>query len=216
MKIIKKIILAITVIMTTACTGPGEIFEPRVYGVRQSKWEIMSEAQKVEAMKAYTLEQQRLVEQEKIRVQQEKLRLAREQQRLAREEADALRRARLEQSYNTYTTTSSYSTSPYTYRTATNTTAVKKNNNAERRERAQLEEAKRLSLQTYRQEQEARSTASWNPNEGQLVEAGRLVMDLQREIGRLPNAGEMESRLQSQMHLSRSQAHKILDELGLV
>ena len=89
-------------------------------------------------------------------------------------------------------------------------------------EQLEIEEAKRASLQTYAQEQARRnspapspSASNWRLNEGHLVEGGKLVMDLQREIGRTPNRSETKYRLASRMHISHNQADEIIEELGL-
>lgn len=56
----------------------------------------------------------------------------------------------------------------------------------------------------------------WEPNEGQLVRAGDLVMNLKRELERQPTSSEMQNYLQTNMGVSSEEAHIILDELGLV
>lgn len=56
----------------------------------------------------------------------------------------------------------------------------------------------------------------WEPNEGHLVRAGELVMDLKRDLGRAPTVGEMQNYLQANMGLSSSEANKVLEELGLL
>ena len=56
---------------------------------------------------------------------------------------------------------------------------------------------------------------NWAPNEGQLVQGGQLIMDLQREISSRPSLSQMQSRLETRMSISRSQAKKIIEELGL-
>jgi hypothetical protein len=60
------------------------------------------------------------------------------------------------------------------------------------------------------------ATNHWEPNEGQLVQAGDLVMNLKRELGHQPTATEMQNYLQTNMGVSSEHAHTILDELGLV
>lgn len=57
--------------------------------------------------------------------------------------------------------------------------------------------------------------AEWHPKEGDLVRAGELVMKLKQEKGGNPTNEEMISYLQNNMAISSSQAHLILEELGL-
>ncbi|AIL12968.1 hypothetical protein IM40_04750 [Candidatus Paracaedimonas acanthamoebae] len=55
----------------------------------------------------------------------------------------------------------------------------------------------------------------WHPKEGDLVRAGEFVMKLKQERGSNPTSEEMVSYLQDNMAISASQAHLILEELGL-
>jgi hypothetical protein len=57
--------------------------------------------------------------------------------------------------------------------------------------------------------------AEWHPKEGDLVRAGEFIMKLKREKGSSPTNKEMASYLQNSMAISPSQAHLILEELGL-
>lgn len=57
--------------------------------------------------------------------------------------------------------------------------------------------------------------AEWHPKEGDLVRAGELVMNLKQEKKRNPTNEEMTSYLKEKMAISSSQAHLILEELGL-
>ena len=56
----------------TGCTGPGEAFEPRTYGVRNSIWNNLTHRQQMEAMEKFKLEQEIIAQQEKARAQREK------------------------------------------------------------------------------------------------------------------------------------------------
>ena len=55
---------------------------------------------------------------------------------------------------------------------------------------------------------------NWQPNEGHLIRGNELIGGLQRDIGRKPSATEMQSRLQSHMGLSATQAQKVIAALG--
>ncbi len=55
----------------------------------------------------------------------------------------------------------------------------------------------------------------WHPKEGDLVKAGELVMNLKKEKQGNPTNEEMVSYLQNHMAITSSQAHLILEELGL-
>ena len=91
-------------------------------------------------------------------------------------------------------------------------------------EQADIAEATRRSLETHGQEQQARhsnnhhassASSTVEPNEGQLVRGGEVVMSLQRRLGRTPLLGEMQSELQSSMGISPRQARQIIESLGL-
>lgn len=57
--------------------------------------------------------------------------------------------------------------------------------------------------------------AEWHPKEGDLVKAGELIMKLKKATeSKLTNA-QMVSYLENNMSISSSQAHLILEELGL-
>ncbi|OJX10915.1 MAG: hypothetical protein BGO77_05225 [Caedibacter sp. 37-49] len=55
----------------------------------------------------------------------------------------------------------------------------------------------------------------WHPKEGDLVKAGELIMNLKKEKQANPTNEEMVSYLQNNMSITSSQAHLILEELGL-
>ncbi|MBX9804750.1 MAG: hypothetical protein K2Y18_03225 [Alphaproteobacteria bacterium] len=56
----------------------------------------------------------------------------------------------------------------------------------------------------------------WNPNEGHIVKAGELVMELKGENGGVvPKYGAMISHIQTKMNLNAHQAEKVLEELGI-
>lgn len=55
----------------------------------------------------------------------------------------------------------------------------------------------------------------WHPKEGDLVRAGELVMELKQKKDSKPTNEEMSLYLQNNMAVSASQAHLILEELGL-
>jgi hypothetical protein len=60
------------------------------------------------------------------------------------------------------------------------------------------------------------SDAEWNPNEGQLVRAGELVMELQRQNGNVrPSHAAMATHIRTHMGLTAPQAEKVLEEMGL-
>ncbi len=68
--IIKMKTSAVLIVLTatlalTACTGPGEIWEPKTYGIRNSKWSLMSGDQQYAAEQLFH-ENQRLAEQRKM------------------------------------------------------------------------------------------------------------------------------------------------------
>ncbi len=56
---------------------------------------------------------------------------------------------------------------------------------------------------------------TWQPNEALIIRGKQLIIGLQRDIGREPNVGEMQQRLQTHMGLSLAQAQKLMAELGL-
>ena len=55
----------------------------------------------------------------------------------------------------------------------------------------------------------------WHPKEGDLVRAGELIMKLKKEKEGNPTNEEMVSYLHNHMAITPSQAHLILEELGL-
>lgn len=55
----------------------------------------------------------------------------------------------------------------------------------------------------------------WHPKEGDLVKAGELIMNLKHEKKRSPTNQEMTFYLIEEMEITSSQAHLILEELGL-
>ena len=56
----------------------------------------------------------------------------------------------------------------------------------------------------------------WKPSEGNLVQAGALVMALKKSKGDVnPTREEMIAELQGKMQVTRTQAEKILDKLGV-
>ncbi|MGV8948697.1 MAG: WH2 domain-containing protein [Candidatus Paracaedibacter sp.] len=58
--------------------------------------------------------------------------------------------------------------------------------------------------------------AEWEPNSGQLVRAGELVMDLKRSKGGIhPTHAEMVQHLITTMPVTATQAEKVLEEMGL-
>ncbi len=60
------------------------------------------------------------------------------------------------------------------------------------------------------------SSADWEPNSGHMYEAGRYVMDLQRELGRTPSHDEMKSSLAEKMSgLTSTQINQIMSDMGL-
>jgi hypothetical protein len=89
----------------------------------------------------------------------------------------------------------------------------------QQREQRDVEEAKRRSMDTYRQEQANRAhssaSASTEPNEGELVRGGAIIMDLQRSLGRKPTVSEMQSKLSSSMGVTSAKAGKIIEGLDL-
>lgn len=60
-KIIQYSCLIFTVLLV-GCTGPGEAFEPTTYGVRNSRWSQMTEAQQI-AERQFYMQEQLLAEQ---------------------------------------------------------------------------------------------------------------------------------------------------------
>ncbi|MBT4963550.1 MAG: hypothetical protein HON32_05165 [Francisellaceae bacterium] len=293
---LKTIALIVTLSLLASC-GPGELFETRLYGVRESEWSTLSSTERSRAISQYneqqkiyaeqqriadaarkeqeayqrTLEAQRLretqlLEQETNRIQHQAM--LNEQQRVSRQSAlnnqrDSEQRAMDEarrRSMQTYAQEQARvgdlaeqraideakRRSMQTYsqeqaRKAANVSAeqraveeaqrrslqtynqeqARRAANASAEQRA-IEDAKRASLQTYAQEQArinspapSPSISNWRLNEGHLVEGGKLVMDLQREMGRTPNRSETKSRLASRMHISHNQADEIIEELGL-
>ena len=56
----------------------------------------------------------------------------------------------------------------------------------------------------------------WHPKEGHLVQAGELVMELQRQNGNVrPSHAAMATHIQSKMGLTAPQAEAVLEEMGL-
>jgi len=55
----------------------------------------------------------------------------------------------------------------------------------------------------------------WHPKEGDLVRAGELIMKLKKETESNLTNEKMVSYLENNMSISSSQAHLILEELGL-
>lgn len=51
-----KFLLITLCITLSACAGPGELFEPTTYGVRNSEWNQMSETQKLAERQFYMQE----------------------------------------------------------------------------------------------------------------------------------------------------------------
>jgi hypothetical protein len=273
MKIKAVSLLLATSILLTGCTGPGDVFEHRTYGVRDSVWTNMSDSERYATKHSYILEQQRLQEQRRVnamldakeaeltRVRDQRYRLEQDrinsqnarnaedhQRRLLNEQqrinAENDRRYREQQQHQPRLGGINEHVAPAVVapqisqeqrdlEEAQRRSLITQREDEARRQAARaqeqrdIEEATRRSMETYNQEQAARQVANaaapaaaanhnWQPNEGQLVRGGELVMGLQREIGRQPSSGEMQNRLQSHMGLSSAQATKVLEELGLV
>lgn len=56
--------------------------------------------------------------------------------------------------------------------------------------------------------------SNWQPNEVHLIRGTELINGLQRDLGRKPNAIEMQQRLQSHMGLSDLQAQQVISHLS--
>lgn len=59
------------------------------------------------------------------------------------------------------------------------------------------------------------TSSNWQPNEAHLARGGELIMGLQRDMGKQPSMSDMQSRLQTHMGLSSTQAQKLISALGL-
>lgn len=57
--------------------------------------------------------------------------------------------------------------------------------------------------------------SNWQPNEALIIRGHELITALQRDIGRKPNASEMQQRLQTHMGLSAAQAQQLIVTLGI-
>jgi len=248
--------LAMSLVLV-GCTGPGEMFESRTYGVRNSEWSMLNTSERYAAKQAY-LQEQALAEQRRLndilRAQNEEMQRARydsaryhthhhhnhnhaqdlqqqqraaERQRQAAADQQRIYRSIARQNHRPEPTQRQPSSEDVAIAEAKRQSLITHQQEEARRQqlRAQeqrdIAEATRRSMETYNAEQAARNQASqgthndWQPNEGQIVRAGELVMSLQRELGRQPSASEMNTKLQSSMGLSRAQSAKVIDELGL-
>ncbi len=80
-----KLTILILVLALTGCTGPGEVFESRTYGVRNSQWYLLNTSERYAAKQSY-LQEQALEEQ-------------RHTNRLIRQQNEDMRRAQLDATY---------------------------------------------------------------------------------------------------------------------
>lgn len=73
MRIKTSILVVSSLLLLTGCTGPGEYWEPRTYGVRNSEWQQMSDSQRYYTEKSYR-DAEHLKQQSKIekKIQAEK------------------------------------------------------------------------------------------------------------------------------------------------
>lgn len=70
----KKIVIAfcaISAIIISGCTGPGEYWEPKTYGIRNSNWQHMSAGEQDAVARAYN-ENLRVAEQMKLNALKQK------------------------------------------------------------------------------------------------------------------------------------------------
>jgi hypothetical protein len=254
----KKSVLFLTITMLAGCVGPGQLFEPRTYGVRDSEWVQLNTAERYAAKQAY-LQEQALAEQHRTNqimlarmqeannsahqrqnypdapsiqqhdynIYQENLRredARRQQNQIASEQQriyDDLRQstANTAQQHRTQEARAVEEARQRSLQTQRQDEERRRQLRAQ--EQRDLDEAIRRSMETYNTEQATRNQAqagpnNWQPNEGQIVRAGELVMRLQRELGRQPSANEMRNKLNTSMGLNNEQSNKILDDLGLV
>ncbi len=72
-KIICLTILSTVLLTQTACTGAGEYFEPRQFGIRQSLWITLSPEQQQIAKEDYYREEALAIQRRQLRVQEEML-----------------------------------------------------------------------------------------------------------------------------------------------
>jgi len=249
----KAILLSAASLVLTSCIGPGELFESRTYGIRNSEWVSLSTAERYAARQTY-LQEEALEEQRRMNnlLYQQHAQILRDHNNnhyaqsshreasidhrhleSARQNQIATEQQSLHDNIhpqNTLHQTPRVSQEQRAIEEAKRRSLLSYQQEQTRRrqlreqEQRELNEAMQRSMETYNAEQIARqanqspavTNDNWQPNEGQIVRAGELVMNLQRELGRQPSASEMQHKLQGSMGLSTLQSNKILDDLGLI